>query len=117
MEIFTFSKESGNRITKFNSDFIMNQILQTEAPVMIECMHLDENGVIGYHQAVVAQLLLVLDGEGEVCGESGEFVKVHKGHAIFWSEGEWHETVAGQGLTAIVIQGKELKPGLLMKKN
>ncbi|EEL34899.1 Cupin 2 conserved barrel domain protein [Bacillus cereus Rock3-28] len=31
-------------------------------------MHLQENGIIGYHEAVVSQLLLIMDGEGYVCG-------------------------------------------------
>lgn len=30
MEIYTFNKDSGKRVTKYNSDFIMSQIIQTK---------------------------------------------------------------------------------------
>jgi hypothetical protein len=66
MEIYQFKKETGKKITKFNSDFIMSRITQTQKPAHIGCMHLDENGIIGYHQAVVPQLLLIVSGEGWV---------------------------------------------------
>jgi len=64
MKIYQFKKESGKKITKFDSDFVMSRITQTEKAVHIGCVHLDENGLIGYHQAVVSQLLLVVKGEG-----------------------------------------------------
>ncbi|WP_164669970.1 cupin [Virgibacillus doumboii] len=79
MEIYQFKKEAGKKITKFNSDFIMSRITQTQKVAHIGCMHLDKNGVIGYHQAVVPQLLLIVSGEGLV-----------------------------NGLTAIVIESEEL---------
>jgi hypothetical protein len=66
MEIYQFKKETGKKITKFNSDFVMSRITQTQKPAHIGCTHLDENGIIGYHQAVVPQLLLIVSGEGWV---------------------------------------------------
>lgn len=50
MEFYKFSEDSGKRISKFNSDFVMSRIIQTEKPTHIGCMYLDVNGVIGYHQ-------------------------------------------------------------------
>lgn len=87
MEIYHFRKETGKKITKFNSDFIISRIAQTQKEARIVCMHLEENGVIGFHQAVVSQLLLIVNGEGFVRGESDEFVEVHSGEAVFWGEG------------------------------
>lgn len=104
MEIYQFKKEAGNKITKFNSDFIMSRIIQTQKKAHIGCMHLDENGIIGYHQAVVPQLLLIVSGVGWVRSETGGFIKVHSGEAIFWENDEWHETKTDTGLTAIVIE-------------
>lgn len=49
-----------------------------------------------------------------VCGEEKITYNVSKGDAVFWDQGEWHETVSKGGLTAIVIEGKELKPSLYM---
>ncbi|CAM5215257.1 Cupin OS=Ureibacillus acetophenoni OX=614649 GN=SAMN05877842_11970 PE=4 SV=1 [Ureibacillus acetophenoni] len=71
-------------------------------------MYLEENGIIGYHQAVVPQLLLIMNGEGFVRGESEEYFKVQPGDAVFWEKDEWHETKTDKGLTAIVIESEEL---------
>lgn len=69
MELYTFAKENGKSITNFNSNFMMSRIIQTDKTTHIGCMYLEGNGVIGYHQAVVPQLLLVVSGEGYVRGE------------------------------------------------
>lgn len=110
MKIYSFNKDNGKEIRKFNSDFKMSRIIQTKAEAHIGCMHLDENGVIGFHQALVPQLLLIVSGEGYVRGEIDEYVKVHPGEAVFWKKGEWHETKTDAGLTAIVIESEELCP-------
>ncbi|MCI0768228.1 MULTISPECIES: hypothetical protein [Bacillus] len=110
MEIYQFKKEAGKKIEKFNSDFIMSRIIQTQKAAHIGCMHLDENGMIGYHQAVIPQLLLIVNGEGSVRGEKEEFIKVQSGDAVFWEKGEWHATKTNIGLTAIVIESEELNP-------
>ena len=73
-------------------------------------MYLERNGVIGYHQATVPQLLFVVNGEGFVCNEKQEYVKVQAGDAVFWTKDEWHETKTDTGLTAIVIESETLDP-------
>lgn len=113
MEIYQFSKEVGKRISQFDSDFIMSHILQTENPAHIGCMHLERQGKIGYHKAIVSQLLLIIGGEGEVCGDDKVFLHVKKGDAVFWEKGEFHETFSEERLTAIVIEGEDLKPSML----
>ncbi|NJJ38756.1 cupin domain-containing protein [Paenibacillus apii] len=116
MELYHFSKDSGKKITQFNSDFTMSRIVQTDKPAHIGCMHLEENGVVGYHQAVVPQLLIIIKGEGDVRSKDEEYIKVQAGDAVFWEKGEWHETKTASGLTAIVIESDELKPSLFMRK-
>jgi quercetin dioxygenase-like cupin family protein len=114
MEFYRFDKEIGKKITKFNSDFIMSRIIKTEKPAHIGCMYLEANGTIGYHQAVVPQLLLIMNGEGYVRGEKEEYFKVQAGDAVFWEKDEWHETKSNSGLTAIVIESEELNPSSIM---
>lgn len=114
MKIYQFKKEVGKKITKFDSNFVMSRITQTDKVAHIGCVHLDENGLIGYHPAVVPQLLLVVHGEGWVRGETDEYIKVHSGEAVFWDKGEWHETKTDTGLTAIVIESEELTTSLLI---
>ncbi|MGR9050698.1 cupin domain-containing protein [Halobacillus faecis] len=113
MNIYSFKKETGRKIEKFQSDFIMARITRTQKDAHIGCMHLDEGGVIGYHQAVVPQLLLVVAGEGMVRGEEERFTPVKSGDAVYWEKDEWHETKTDNGLTAIVIESEELDVSLL----
>ncbi|WP_017691794.1 hypothetical protein [Paenibacillus sp. PAMC 26794] len=114
MRIFQFKQESGKKITKFESNFVMSRITQTHKEAHIGCMHLAEGGVVGYHQAVVPQLLLIVSGEGWVRGEANEYIKVHCGEAVLWDKDEWHETKTEAGLMAIVIESEELDTSSLM---
>jgi quercetin dioxygenase-like cupin family protein len=114
MKFYNFNKDSGKKIFNFNSDFIMSRIIQTEKAAHIGCMHIEENGVIGFHQAVVPQLLLIMNGEGYVRGEGEEYFNVQPGDAVFWDKDEWHETKSEKGLTAIVIESEELNPSSFM---
>ncbi|HLR72442.1 MAG TPA: cupin [Pseudogracilibacillus sp.] len=114
MEFYKFAKEDSIKVSKFNSDFIMSRIIQTDEPTNIGCMHLDANGVVGYHQAKVPQLLLVVNGEGYVRNDIEKYFKVRPGDAVFWERDEWHETKSDKGLTAIVVEGVELNPSAFM---
>jgi quercetin dioxygenase-like cupin family protein len=114
VEFYSFIKDNGMKITKFDSDFVMSRIVRTTNAAHIGFMHLDKNGIIGYHQATLPQILLVVSGEGLVRGESEEYFKVEPGTAIFWKKGEWHETKTEAGLSAIVIESEELNPAAYM---
>ncbi|MEC5425288.1 cupin [Virgibacillus sp. C22-A2] len=114
MEIYNFDRDNGKKITKFNSDFVMSHIIQTDKATTIGCIYLEENGIIGYHKAVVPQLLLIMNGEGHVRGEKEEYYQVGTGDAVFWNKDEWHETKTSVGLTAIVIESEVLNPSSIM---
>lgn len=116
MKIFDCSEEVGKQITAFQSNFIMSKILNHKGNIHIGAMHLQENGIIGYHEAVVSQLLLIVNGEGYVCGADKEKVKVEAGQAVFWKKGEFHETCTENGLIAIVIESEDLEDGVLLKE-
>lgn len=116
MKLYTFDESNGKQIKKFESDFIMSRIIQTDKAANIGCMHLAANGIVGYHQAVVPQLLLVVNGEGTVRGGQDEYVAVASGDAVFWQQGEWHETKSEHGMTAIVIESEELDTTMLTAK-
>lgn len=114
MKFYQFSKINGKNISQFNSNFIISRIINTEASASIGCMYLEENGVIGYHQAVVPQLLLIVEGEGFVRNEQKQYFQVQPGDAIFWEKDEWHETKSAKGLIAIVIESEQLNPAAFM---
>ncbi|OCA85794.1 cupin [Bacillus sp. FJAT-27225] len=115
MRLFKFDKSVGNKISVYDSNFILSRIVRTNTPVSIGCMHLGQDGIIGRHEATCPQLLLIVDGEGEVSGEDRVRKPIQKGQAVYWEAGENHETTSQNGLTAIVIESDELSPSKLMK--
>ncbi|WP_079508631.1 cupin [Mesobacillus jeotgali] len=114
MEFYNFKKDTGTEITKFDSNFVMSRIVRTVNPTHIGFMYLEHDGLIGFHQATMPQLLLIVSGTGFVRGESTEYLKVEPGTAVFWTKGEWHETKTDSGLTAIVIECEDLNPSSYM---
>lgn len=54
MKIFDFSEKVGKHISVFQSNFIMSKIVNHQGNVHIGAMRLQENGIIGYHEAVVS---------------------------------------------------------------
>lgn len=115
MEFYKFNKEVGKQINQYRSNFVMARILQSSQSVQIGCMYLGEGGVVGYHQATLPQLFLVISGEGIVREGDSEWIHVKAGDAVFWMNGEWHETKTETGLTALVIEGEDLDPSRYMK--
>lgn len=113
MKLFQFKRKSGHNITHFDSNFTMTRILRAEQGVQIGCAYLEEGGIIGNHQAVVPQLLLVIKGQGYVKGQKDKLVKIQTGEAAFWEKDEWHETRTDEGLTAIIIEGEGISPSFL----
>jgi quercetin dioxygenase-like cupin family protein len=113
MKLYKYTKEFGKQITQFDSNFTMTQIVRMDNYTHIGCMHLEENGHVGNHQAVTPQLLLIINGEGFVKGNENMFKKVCAGDAVFWDKGEWHETISDNGLTAFVIESENLSSSLL----
>lgn len=114
MQIFKFGPEVGRVITQFESNFVMSRVVATKQPSHIGCMHLEQNGIIGLHQASCPQLLLIVSGHGWVRTDAAGEVAVGVGDAVFWDRGEWHETRTDTGLIAIVVESDELNPADFM---
>jgi quercetin dioxygenase-like cupin family protein len=114
MKIFRFDATEGEKIDRFENDFIFSRIARIEAEASINCFQLGTNGIVGYHQAVAPQLFLVVRGEGWVRNETSWKIPVVMGHAVFWENDEWHEAGTNTGLMAIVIEGKFVNPSEVM---
>ncbi len=115
MEFYSFAKQHGRNVTKYDSNFFMSRLAITETRAFISCMYLKEDGIIGYHEATVNQILFVVQGECEVCNEQKQYKTLKQGDAVFWEKGEWHETKTTTGVTAIVVEGETLTPTYLTK--
>ncbi|WP_213421230.1 cupin domain-containing protein [Bhargavaea massiliensis] len=109
MKLFEFDVTKAKRVTHGGSDFTIQPFVRSGGRCQTALMTLGNNGVIGYHQAAVPQLLVVLAGSGTVCNEEKRHVPVREGSAVFWDRGEWHETRSAKGMTALVIEGEGLK--------
>lgn len=115
MKIYRFDREVARPIPAFESlNAYMARGVRSTAPTQIGCFYLEPGGVIGYHQATCAQLLLVVQGEGWVRADGTDRVAVKAGDAIFWAPGEWHETGTETGLVALPVESEGLEPGAFM---
>ncbi|MFC7366256.1 MULTISPECIES: cupin domain-containing protein [Bhargavaea] len=108
MKFYRFDVGTAKPITNGGSNFTIQPFVRSGGRYQTALMTLGKNGVIGYHQAAVPQLLVVLAGSGTVCNEEKRHVPVREGSAVFWDKGEWHETRSEKGMTALVIEGEDL---------
>ena len=116
MKIIQMDEIEGKYITQYNSKFIMRKMLMTEKPSHVGIMHLDQGGIVGYHDATVPQILLIIEGKGWVRTGAENKVRVVAGDVIAWEKGEGHETSTDIGLKAIVIESEGLEIGSFKSK-
>lgn len=115
MKLFRFDPKIGKNVNGYDSKgFIVSRVVHPFSEAVINCAYLSPGGVIGYHQATVDQLFLVVDGVGWVRGETAERSSIHTGQAAYWTKGEWHESGTSDGMTAIIIECERLEPEKLM---
>jgi quercetin dioxygenase-like cupin family protein len=105
MKIFRFDRETGKIVDRYNSSgFTLTRVAHLLEETMIQYAYLEPKGLIGYHQATVPQLFLVVQGEGWIRGQSPEITQIQAGQGVYWEEGEWHEARTETGMTAIIIE-------------
>ena len=68
----------------------------------------DPGGIIGPHEAGFGQLLVPLDGDGWAAGGDGKRVPLANGEAAFIERGEVHSKGSETGMTALMIQVRDL---------
>jgi quercetin dioxygenase-like cupin family protein len=113
MQLFRFDAEVGRAIDLYESRALRQVWLARTRPgpeVHLSAMHLGPGGEVGYHPAGLAQLFVVVQGEGWVRGEAPERAPIRTGQIAFWAPGEWHAAGTTAGLTAIVIEGEGVTP-------
>ncbi|MFL0569978.1 cupin domain-containing protein [Priestia megaterium] len=117
MKIYKFSKEHGKKVEKYQSHLATYvKMSQTNEAAIIGFMYIDGEGTVGYHQAPISQLFIVVEGEGWVTGENQKRIPIKRGEAALWEKGEWHTWGSETGMTAIVIQLEELHPETFMER-
>ncbi|MDW0115953.1 cupin [Sporosarcina thermotolerans] len=108
MRILRLNEVIGKNITQYGSNFNMRKLLMTNQPSHVGIMGLGENGLVGYHEATIPQMLVIIEGEGWVRTGDEPKVKVTSGDVVIWGKGEGHETSTDEGMKAIVIESEGL---------
>lgn len=116
MKIIRLVEIEGKNIAQFDSRMIMRKIMMTEKPSHIGIMDLPENGKVGYHEANVPQMLIILEGEGWVRAAEEAKARVTAGNIVFWEKGEGHETTTNSGMKAIIIESEGLDISSIIKQ-
>lgn len=73
-------------------------------------LYFDPGGEIGPHEAGFGQMLLALAGDGWVAGGDGERLPLGEGQAAFIQRGEIHSKGSETGMTALMVQVRDLTP-------
>ena len=86
----------------------LTQPSEEGALVQAAIFRFEPGGRLRRHPATDPQIFAVLEGLGEVSGADGDDEPIAAGEAVFWHEGEVHETKSAAGLTALIIEGESL---------
>ncbi len=83
-----------------------------EGETHVYCLRFEPGGMIGPHPAGFGQLLLVVSGSGWAAGADGKRVDLREGEAAHFTRGEVHSKGSEAGMTAIMVQVRDLRPPL-----
>jgi quercetin dioxygenase-like cupin family protein len=103
-------RDGGRPIEHHGSRAFTHFRLAQAADAAAGAVELGPGGVIGRHPAAASQLLVVVEGSGEVSGGDGTFQPIAAGEAVAWEAGEEHETRSTGGMLAIVLEGEAVEP-------
>lgn len=78
------------------------------SPIQAAIFRFAPGGRLIRHPATFPQIIAVLDGSGGVSGADGVAEPIAAGEAVFWTEGEEHETTSAGGMTALIIEGEHV---------
>jgi quercetin dioxygenase-like cupin family protein len=117
MKIIRLDEIAGKSITQYDSNLIMRKLLMTDKPSHVGIMHLEAGGIVRYHDAIMPQMLIIIEGEGWVRTGTEDKVKVNPGDVVLWEQGEGHETTSNFGMKAIIIESEGLNVNSFGVKN
>lgn len=105
MKILCFDDGSGRTIDDYDSkNVVISRIARLTDIAHVSSMHIGPEGIVGYHQATMPQLFLVVQGDGWVRGRTAKRTRIRAGQAAYWEAGEWHESGTETKMMAIVIE-------------
>lgn len=111
MKIINFSEQQAKPIELFESVRACSARLgDGDGEAHVYCVRFGPAGKIGQHTTGFGQLFLVIEGSGWVSGQDGKRVELSAGQGAYFPRGETHSKGSEVGMTAIMIQVRELQP-------
>ena len=86
------------------------ELVEGEGEAHAYVLYFAPGGEIGPHRAGFGQLLVALSGSGWVAGGDGERHDLPEGHAALITRGETHSKGSETGMTALMVQVRDLAP-------
>jgi quercetin dioxygenase-like cupin family protein len=109
VEILRFDAGRAEQITEYESKFAAAAKLADGAgETHVSIVYLEPGGEIGPHVAGFGQLFFAAAGSGWVAGGDGERVLLAEGEAAFIARGEVHSKGSDVGMTAFMVQVRDL---------
>ena len=111
VEILRFSASAAERIGR--RPYAVNlassiEFAEGEGEAHAYVIYFEPGGVIGPHEAGFGQILLALTGSGWVAGGDDQRIALAEGEAAFISRGEVHSKGSENGMTAFMLQVRDL---------
>ncbi len=111
MEILRFTASVAERIGKRPYDVSLASSIAVaagEGEARAYVIDLEPGGVIGSHEAGFGQIFLALAGSGWVAGGDDQRIALCEGEAAFIRRGEVHSKGSESGMTAFMLQVRDL---------
>jgi quercetin dioxygenase-like cupin family protein len=113
VEILRFDASVAERIGRRRYEVKLASSLELaegEGEAHAYVVHFEPGGEIGPHEAGFGQLFVALSGDGWIAGGDGGRVPLAEGQAAFIARGETHSKGSETGLTALMVQVRDLTP-------
>jgi quercetin dioxygenase-like cupin family protein len=109
MEIFRFDRDERLISAHGSIGLQASRIAFGDGGVTVTCLAVRPGGTIGTHPATGDQLFLVIAGSGWVAGADGMRHPVQAGQGVRWAAGEVHTSGTNTSLTALAVEGSNLR--------
>jgi quercetin dioxygenase-like cupin family protein len=109
VQLITFAPATGAQIREFESTGAsVIPLAGGEGEAHVSALSFEPGGRIGPHPAEFGQLLVPLTGSGWAAGADGVEFPLEPGQAAYFAPGEVHSKGSETGMTALMIQVRDL---------
>jgi quercetin dioxygenase-like cupin family protein len=111
MDVLRFDAANAAPITDYESKRVRSAEFATgEGEAHAYMIFFEPGGEIGPHEAGFGQIVFAASGNGWVARGDGVRVTLPQGHAAFIRRGETHAKGSDTGMTALMLQVRDLSP-------